>query len=545
MTDWLGRGGMGVVFKGFDEALNRYVAIKVLAPQWAPDASARRRFSREARAAAAISHPHVITIHAVGEWKARPFLVMEYVTGISLQQRLDDGARLELREILRIGMQIALGLADAHAQGLIHRDIKPANIMLENDLARVKITDFGLARAVDDTFLTQLGTLAGTPRYMAPEQARGDRLDRRADLFSLGGVLYALCTGQPAFQGDSTPAVIRQVCEAEPTPIRVLEPEIPVWLAEIIDRLLDKDPAERFQSASEVAELLSRHLARDQDSTLPPVQHPWVRRPGRRYLSRRAKRLLSALVFLSALLLLTRTVLQPATQPPEVPGSNEGETMAAAVADARLLKQGYHQDFRKSQFDGAKLRIEDTADHLGSVRPGPEGLLVSVPQGKGAAVGVVTKFGVRGDFEITASFETLSPMRPDVGYGLGPDLLIKPSGGWDNFASLSRFRRPDEVVFSMVHRFKVGDELKWDAHSVPTEATRGRLRLVRIGRVLHYQVAESDESGFNELFQSSFGTQDLEFVRIAATPGNSPCPVEVIWGDLTIRAEELFPGRNH
>ena len=270
VTDWLGRGGMGVVFKGFDESLNRYVAIKVLAPQWAPDANARRRFSREARAAAAISHPHVITIHAVGEWKARPFLVMEYVTGVSLQQRLDDGPRLELRDILRIGMQIASGLADAHAQGLIHRDIKPANIMLENDLARVKITDFGLARAVDDTFLTQHGTLAGTPRYMAPEQARGDRLDRRADLFSLGGVLYALCTGQPAFQGDSTPAVIRQVCEAQPTPIRVLEPEIPIWLVEIIDRLLDKDPAGRFQSASEVAELLGRHLARDQDPKPSP-----------------------------------------------------------------------------------------------------------------------------------------------------------------------------------------------------------------------------------------------------------------------------------
>jgi serine/threonine protein kinase len=281
VIDWLGRGGMGVVFKGFDEALNRYVAIKVLAPQWAPDANARRRFSREARAAAAISHPHVITIHAVGEWKARPFLVMEYVTGASLQQRLDDGARLELREIVRIGMQIALGLADAHAQGLIHRDIKPANIMLENDLARVKITDFGLARAVDDTFLTQHGTLAGTPRYMAPEQARGDRLDRRADLFSLGGVLYALCTGQPAFQGDSTPAVIRQVCEAQPTPIRVLEPDVPGWLVEIIDRLLAKDPAERFQSASEVADLLGRHLARDQDSTLPPVEHSWVKRPRR------------------------------------------------------------------------------------------------------------------------------------------------------------------------------------------------------------------------------------------------------------------------
>jgi serine/threonine protein kinase len=184
---------MGIVFKGFDPALNRYVAIKVLAPQWAPDADARRRFTREARAAAAISHPHVVAIHAVGEWKARPYLVMEYVPGASLQQWIDEGRRPGVAEILRIGMQVASGLAEAHAQGLVHRDIKPSNIMLESDLERVRITDFGLARAVDDTFLTQHGTLAGTPRYMAPEQARGERLDRRAVLVSLGGVLYVVC----------------------------------------------------------------------------------------------------------------------------------------------------------------------------------------------------------------------------------------------------------------------------------------------------------------------------------------------------------------
>jgi hypothetical protein len=166
----LGQGGMGVVLKGFDAALNRYVAIKVLAPQWSSDAGARRRFTREARAAAAVSHPHVITIHAVGEWRGRPYLVMEYVTGASLQQRIEEAGPLELGELLRIGAQAASGLAAAHAQGLIHRDIKPGNIMLENELARVKITDFGLARAVDDTRLTQHGALAGTPPYMAPEQ---------------------------------------------------------------------------------------------------------------------------------------------------------------------------------------------------------------------------------------------------------------------------------------------------------------------------------------------------------------------------------------
>ena len=216
----VGRGGMGVVYKGHDAALNRYVAIKALAPQWASDPAAHRRFTREAQAAAAVSHPHVITIHAVGEWRGRPFLVMEFVTGVSLQQRIDEQGPLELAELLRIGVQVASGLAAAHAQGLIHRDIKPSNIMLENELARVKITDFGLARAVDDTRQTHYGTLAGTPLYMSPEQARGEPMDRRSDLFSLGSVLYAMATGRAAFHGESAVEVIRRVSDGDPAAVR-------------------------------------------------------------------------------------------------------------------------------------------------------------------------------------------------------------------------------------------------------------------------------------------------------------------------------------
>src|SRR6185437_5072977 len=262
LIDWVGQGGMGVVFRGFDAALNRYVAIKLLAPQWSADALARRRFTREAQAAAAVSHPHVVTIHAVSEWRRRPFLVMEYVSGSSLQHRIDEVGPLELAETLRIGSQVAAGLAAAHAKGLIHRDVKPGNIMLENDLPRVKLTDFGLARAVDDARLTQHGALAGTPQYMAPEQARGEKMDRRADPFSLGSVLYAMCTGRPAFAGESTVEAIRRVCDDAPAPIQDRNPEIPGWLVEIIERLHRKRPSERFQGAAEVADLLEHHLAR-------------------------------------------------------------------------------------------------------------------------------------------------------------------------------------------------------------------------------------------------------------------------------------------
>src|SRR5262249_15187541 len=154
---------------------------------------------------------------------------------------------------LRIGLQVALGLAAAHARGLVHRDVKPANILLERDTGRVKLTDFGLARAVDDASLTQSGVVSGTPLYMAPEQARDEALDHRADLFSLGSVLYALCTGRPPFRASSTPALLRRICDEEPRPVREINPKVPPWVAALIAALHAKDPARRIASAEEVA----------------------------------------------------------------------------------------------------------------------------------------------------------------------------------------------------------------------------------------------------------------------------------------------------
>jgi hypothetical protein len=264
----IGRGGMGVVLRAFDERLHRVVAIKVMAQQLATSATARRRFAREAQAQAAVSHDHVVAIHAVEEAGGLPYLVMQYVAGESVQEWLDRVGPLALPEVLRVGMQTAAGLAAAHAQGLIHRDVKPANLLLENGVQRVKITDFGLARAADDASLTQSGVVAGTPHYMSPEQARGEAVDPRSDLFSLGSVLYAMCTGGPPFRADGSMAVLRRVCDGAPTPVREANPEVPDWLAAIIEKLHAKDPAGRYQSAAEVAELLGQHLA--------DVQHPSV-----------------------------------------------------------------------------------------------------------------------------------------------------------------------------------------------------------------------------------------------------------------------------
>lgn len=257
----VGRGGMGIVLRAVDAKLNRVVAIKVLVPELAGNPQARRRFLREAQAAAAVCHDHVVTIHGVDDDENLPFIVMEYIVGQSLQQKIDKSGPLGLKETLRIGMQIAAGLSAAHKQGLVHRDIKPANILLENGVERVKITDFGLARASDEVAITQFGQIAGTPQYMSPEQAMGHSVDQRSDLFSLGSVLYTMCTGRPAFRADSTVAVLRRVCDETPRPISELNPDIPDWLVAIVERLMAKAPEQRFQSASEVAILLEQWLA--------------------------------------------------------------------------------------------------------------------------------------------------------------------------------------------------------------------------------------------------------------------------------------------
>ena len=268
----VGAGGMGVVLKAIDPSLDRVVALKVLAPHLANNGLARKRFSREAKAAAAVLHPNVIPIHSVADEGPIPYLVMAYVRGGSLQKRLESQGPLPMVEVLRIGSQIAGGLSAAHDQGLVHRDIKPENILLEEGVERVTITDFGLARAVDDNTVTQHGAIAGTPMYMSPEQAAGNKVDQQSDLFSLGSVLYALCTGQPPYRDDSSYGVMRQIIDEDPTPLNELNPAVPDWMVSIIEKLMAKEKADRFTSAVEVHKLLEAclsHVQQPDDVAIP------------------------------------------------------------------------------------------------------------------------------------------------------------------------------------------------------------------------------------------------------------------------------------
>ena len=270
----IGSGGMGLVFKAHDTELNRPVAVKLLAPYLAGIGSARKRFAREARAAAAVMDEHVVAIHNVessDDPKEAPFLVMKYIAGGSLQQRIDRDGPLDVCEILRIGMHTARGLAAAHAQGLIHRDVKPSNILLDEGVERALLTDFGLARTEDDACLTRSGFHPGTPHYMSPEQVRGESIDARSDLFGLGCVIYAMCTGHPPFRAETSFAVMRRITDDVMRPIREISPAIPIWLEQIVMKLLSKQREDRFDSAEDVAELFGGCLAHLQHPTHSPL----------------------------------------------------------------------------------------------------------------------------------------------------------------------------------------------------------------------------------------------------------------------------------
>ena len=252
----IGRGGMGVVFEGIDSILNRTVAVKVLSPHLVGNGEAKSRFLREAQAAAALSHENVVAIHSIEEADGMPYLVLQFVDGESLAQRLIHDPKLAFPDVVRMGIQLARGLAAAHKHGLVHRDIKPANILIEVATGDVRIADFGLAKHTGSDTITVEGTIAGTPAYMSPEQTINADLDARSDLFSLGVVLYEASTGISPFVADSSFVVLDRIRNANPLPMCEVNSEIPAWFGSVVQRLLEKNADDRIQTAAEIVELL-------------------------------------------------------------------------------------------------------------------------------------------------------------------------------------------------------------------------------------------------------------------------------------------------
>jgi len=258
LLERIGEGGMGVVFRAMQKSLNRPVAVKVLSPKVAKDAEFLERFSREAKAAAALNHANIVGAIAVGEAHGLHYFAMELLEGQTVRQRLEASGPLPFADILEIGRQTALALAHAHRKGLLHRDIKPENLMLleERGGLTVKVMDFGLVRLVrQDGSLTQEGIALGTPLYTSPEQARGSKdLTPGCDLYSLGATLFHLATGRPPFEGDTAVAIMTQhVTQAPPDP-KLLNPDLPDEFCALLLQLLSKEPRERYESAAALAE---------------------------------------------------------------------------------------------------------------------------------------------------------------------------------------------------------------------------------------------------------------------------------------------------
>ncbi|HET7694128.1 MAG TPA: protein kinase [Vicinamibacterales bacterium] len=276
----IGRGGMGVVYRATDMTLQRPVAIKVLPGELTADADERRRLLREARAASSLNHPHIVTIHEVGEADGTAFIAMELVDGEPLDRVLARGP-LPLPAALEYAAQVAAALAAAHERGIVHRDIKPGNVAITRD-SRAKVLDFGLAkltaRAASEataSFATLPGTVVGTLAYMSPEQAEGRPVDARSDVFSLGAVLYEMLTGRRPFAHTSDLALVAAILRDDPPPIRTVNPAVPADVARIVDRALAKDPASRYRDAGELRAALAAALARTAQAHVP-----WWRRAG-------------------------------------------------------------------------------------------------------------------------------------------------------------------------------------------------------------------------------------------------------------------------
>ncbi|HET8895533.1 MAG TPA: serine/threonine-protein kinase [Gaiellaceae bacterium] len=371
----LGRGGMATVYLARDTVLDRPVALKVLAEHLADDDAFRERFLREARLAAKFVHPNVVQVYDADEDERGPFIVMEYVDGHTLADELKRRGRLPPAEAVGIGIQVCAALEAAHEAGLVHRDIKPQNILLRPD-GRVKIADFGIARSLDATRHTEIGTVLGTAAYLAPEQARGETVTPAADIYSLGVVLYELLTGRTPFEADTLPELLLKREQGALVPPRDLAPDVPIALERVVMRCLALEPQHRPASAAELARALEGGT--DEPPTVPMAAVTKVRTPPRRGLLAVAVVVL-VLVAAALAVALSRGSTPKATPPPP-PATHPATTAATtttptttapATADQALaaVRMAITQAASSGQLDASA--VDDLNHHLDDVAQDP------------------------------------------------------------------------------------------------------------------------------------------------------------------------------
>jgi beta-lactam-binding protein with PASTA domain/tRNA A-37 threonylcarbamoyl transferase component Bud32 len=337
MLEKIGEGGMAVVYKAHCTLLDRPVAIKVLREQYASNPEFVDRFQREARAAARLSHPNIVSIYDVGQEGEKLFIVMEYVQGVNLKDYLRNQGPLSPQTAAELGRQIGAALAHAHQRGIIHRDIKPHNILISPD-GQVKVTDFGIARAAAASSLTETGVVLGSVHYFSPEQARGGSVDARSDIYALGVVLYELLTGRLPFEGDSPIAIALRHLDSEPLPFAEVRPDVPVELQQIIAKAMAREPEKRYQTAGELQVALRSFLGDvplvdEPTRALNPVAAPALgtdaKERGRKVRTSGFVFSLIILLFLAVLggglLALRSYFMVPVVEVPNVVGRSEAE----------------------------------------------------------------------------------------------------------------------------------------------------------------------------------------------------------------------------
>ena len=536
----IGAGGMGVVLKGFEAALNRYVAIKVLAPHLGSSGASRKRFAREAQAAASVVHDNVIEIYGVADTNGLPYLVMPYVPGPSLQKRLDEHGPLEVIEILRIGMQAALGLSAAHSQGLVHRDVKPANILLSDGVERLKLTDFGLARAADDVSLTKPGIIAGTPQYMSPEQASGKSIDQSSDLFGLGSVMYAMCTGRPPFSAESSYGVLRRITDTEPRSIRAVNPEIPKWLCDITEKLMSKRPENRFTSATEVADVLGQWLAHVQQPDVvvrpapirpvSPLSGGWIAPLG------------------AALVVFVAIIASTSQSPLREDRSATGLGMDYLDADLSTVPDSFEHDFAAAGLPTNRFAAYDRANRASPshVERVAHGIRVKRPGaiGRFSAHSIVPRSKICGDFDIVVSFQQLEPItRSETDR---TECAVILAATLDDVAQTRldlryRHARTTELSNSRAESsFTQTDAERGGCGTIKFDSDAGTLRISRRGKKVYFLISADDSSYFRLVGEKAISDANLQPDGIQLrTQTLGLGATKVVWTKLTIRATEI------
>lgn len=327
IVEELGRGAMATVYKAYDPRISRELAIKLLLPEHTVNAEFRSRFLRETRAVGKLNHPNIIKIYDVGEFEDQPYIAMELLTGQFLDQLMSSSRKLSYDEIIDIAKQLASALDCAHSHGVIHRDIKPANIAWSEKNKRIIVTDFGIAHIenIEATQSTIIGQVLGTPKYMSPEQILGKPIDGRTDLFSLGVVLYQMVTGQKPFSGDTLASLTFQITQQDPTPVEQYAPDTPRALIQIIQKLLRKNPDDRFKDSKELLDALSAIQAGE------GVYHPVQKSPAKKYLAIAAA-LVIGLIGVFYIKSLLQTTPKEITQPISTQEQTEKQTRQSLLA---------------------------------------------------------------------------------------------------------------------------------------------------------------------------------------------------------------------